>query len=122
MRYTVGVKLLSKDGSSVEGLYAIGNTGLSYILTPNGRSNYDDVILVFNDLKEAQAFVKILCKLYRTEFRTRAKSHNLDISQFRIFLLKVDSSNFKFKLNEKRYKKKTEITGKYSSLDFYTIK
>jgi hypothetical protein len=52
-------------------------------------------IRVFSDLSDAQNFVESLSKAYRKEFVSTARRYNLpDISLFKFYLVKVDSTKF----------------------------
>lgn len=100
MRYCIGVKVVNRKHEIEEGLFAYGEYGFPCILMSDTTDDHKYKIPVFSDIKEAEHFVKELSRAYRIEFHSRAKRYNLDISQFRFFLIKVDSLKFERKLIE----------------------
>ena len=98
MRYAIGARVLNNDGTICEGIFGYGKYGLSCILLDNTIKNEYCRIDVFTDVKEAQHYARHLAVVHRSEFKSRARKHHLDISQFRFFLIKVDSSRFPYRL------------------------
>lgn len=117
MRYAIGARVVENDGTISDGLYGYGEYGLSCLIVSEDIKPNQYRIPVLSDLKEAQNYVKDLSRLHKDEFHGRAKRHNLDISQFRFFLVKVDSSNFKRKLGVETSTKQ----GNYKSRKVYWI-
>lgn len=112
MRYTFGARIPSKDGQIVEGLYIFNDYGLASIIPFNEETatklKKTSRMLVADNLEDAQEYVKHLSKCYHKEFHDRAKRENLNISDFRFYLIKLDSSKFKgikFKDSKSRMKK-----------------
>ena len=118
MRYTIGARIIETDGKTSDGIYAYNKYGLSCILTSDKITPNSYRIPVFSDLSEAEDYVKSLCKSFRKEFHSRANKHHFDISQFRFFLVKVDSSKFKRKLVSVAQQKKQT---KYLTLKLYFV-
>lgn len=117
MRYAIGARVVENDGTISDGLYGYGEYGLSCLIVSEDIKPNQYRIPVLSDLKEAQNYVKDLSRLHKDEFHGRAKRHNLDISQFRFFLVKVDSNNFKRKLGAEANTKQ----GNYKSRKVYWI-
>ena len=100
MRYAIGTKVLENDGTISDGILGYSRYGCSCILVSANIENNKYFTPIFEDVNEAKDFVKYMCSAYRDEFHKRAKRYNLDISQFRFFLVKVDSIKFKRKLGK----------------------
>lgn len=117
MKYAIGARVLENDGKVSDGLYGYGQYGLSCLIVSEDIKPNQYRIPVFSGLKEAERCVKHLSHIHRDEFHGRAQRHKLDISQFRFFLVKVDSSNFKRKLGSVVNSKQ----GDYKSRKVYWI-
>lgn len=118
MRYTIGARVIENDGTISDGIYGYGHYALPCIITDTEVKPNTYAIPIFTDIAEAEDYVKSLCRNCRKEFHSRAHRHDLDISQFRFFLLKVDSLKFKRKLSGiSTY----QGTSKYSSRKLYWI-
>ena len=117
MRYAIGARILENDGEISDGIFGYSKYGVSCILVSNNLEDEQYYIPVFRELKEAKDFVNALSATYRDKFHRRSKRYNLDISQFRFFLLKVDSNKFTRKLGKLVENKNS----KYSSQKFYWV-
>lgn len=94
-KYTIGGRVLNRDGTPVEGVYVIGKYGLPYICTNlEEKLEKDDRIIVLNDLETAKAYVRYLSRIYRYEFRDRAKKLEVETGEFRYYLLKLTDKTF----------------------------
>ena len=118
MRYTIGARVVENDGKISDGIFAYGEYGLACILVSDDLGDRKYRIPVFTDLEEAKDFARHMCIIHRDEFHKRAQRRNFDISQFRFFVVKVDSSKFKRKLGEQ-----DGITreSKYKSRKYYYV-
>ena len=98
MRYVIGTRIPSNEGIISEGLYVFGKYGLPWILCEKSLRNDkidNDRIMVFESIEEVNAYIEYLRKAYYKEFHDRAKRHNLDIRDFRIYPLKFDTYKMK---------------------------
>ena len=94
-KYTIGGRVLNRDGKPVEGVYVIGNYGFAYLCANlDEKLEKGDRIIVFDNLETAQNYVRYLSRLYRYEFRDRAKRLNTDMKDFRYYLIKMTDNRF----------------------------
>jgi hypothetical protein len=94
-KYTIGGRVLNRDGTPVEGVYVIGKYGFAYLCANlEEKLEKDDRIIVFDDLETAQNYVRYLSRLYRYEFRDRAKRLGVQTDEFRYYLLKLTDGKF----------------------------
>ena len=94
-KYTIGGRVLNRDGKPVEGIYVIGKYGLPYICTNLEEKLEDhDKIIVFDDLETAQSYIRYMSRLYRYEFRNRAKKLGVQTDEFRYYLIKLTDKRF----------------------------
>jgi hypothetical protein len=96
MRYTIGCKVLDKDGTIVDGVYVFTNKyGLPIICNDiNKIKDERHLLYCIKELEDAQNYIRYLSRLYRTEFRQRAKKLNVSVDNFRFYLMKLDSDKF----------------------------
>ena len=118
MRYTIGARVVENDGTVSDGIFSYGEYGFPCILVPDDLGDKKYRIPVFTDVEEAKDFARHLCIIHRDEVRKRAEFHNLDISQFRFFVVKVDSSKFKRKIGEPYNTKKGS---QYKTQKYYYV-
>lgn len=120
MRYTIGSTVLNKNGDICDGIYGFNSRGLPVIL-----SNFPDTfdlnsrIPVLDNIEDAQNYVKYLSKIYYKEFHNRAKNFNFDVSQFKFFIRKVDSSKMGGVKLTNYILPKNGSDEKFQSLKFY---
>ena len=94
-KYTIGGRVLNRDGTPAEGVYVIGKYGFDYLCTNlEEKLEKDDRIIVLDDLETAQNYVRYLSRLYRYEFRDRAKRLGVQTDEFRYYLLKLTDNRF----------------------------
>jgi hypothetical protein len=117
MAYVIGIKMQEYDGSITEGLYCFGAYGTKGICTPETKDLAQRKVLVFEDLAEAQDYVKFLSKNYSYEFKRRCRIQNLKRENFGYYLLKTNTPKFKFKFG-----RKGEKSIAYKSATFYYLK
>jgi hypothetical protein len=95
-KYTIGGRVLNKNGSVVEGIYVIGKYGFPYICANlDEKLEKDDRIIVLNDLETAQNYIRYMSRIYRYEFRERAKKLGVNAGEFRYYLVKLTDKRFK---------------------------
>ena len=95
-KYTIGGCVLNKNGEVADGVYVIGKYGFAYLCTNlEEKLEKDDRIIVLNDLETAQNYVRYLSRLYRYEFRDRAKRLGVPTDEFRYYLIKLTDKKFK---------------------------
>jgi hypothetical protein len=95
-KYTIGGRVLNRHGEPVEGVYVIGKYGLPYICANlDDKLEKEDRIIVLNDLDTAQNYIRYMSRLYRYEFRERAKKLGVNAGEFRYYLLKLTDERFK---------------------------
>ena len=73
-------------------------------------------LLVFEDLKEAEDYVKFLSKNYRYEFGRRIINGKIVRKKLEFYLLKTNTPKFKFK-----FKKKGSRSIAYETAYFYYL-
>jgi hypothetical protein len=111
-KYTIGGRVLNKNGSVVEGIYVIGKYGFPYICANlDEKLEKDDRIIVLNDLETAQNYIRYMSRIYRYEFRERAKKLGVNAGEFRYYLVKLTDKRFK---NVRIGVKSSEKLRKYS--------
>lgn len=105
MRYAIG-GITNDDfsGKEIKGIFSYSPVGSSVLLTNfvNYRKDFFR-IPVFNNLSDAEKFLKELSKNFQKESRS-VKKLNCKTSLFRFFLIKVDSSKFPLKLDKPCYR------------------
>ena len=109
MRYIIGSRIPGSDGNIVDGLYAYDKSyGLAFILTEGNRTKYKDgLIEVFDSIEDVNEQLNRLRHAYHNEFKGRAKKLNVDMSAFKFYPLRLDSSNLSYiRLTKKRDNKK----------------
>ena len=120
MRYAIGFKVQNRDKSIDDGIYVFGEYGLPFILAPEKfKSEKNYKIPILNSLEDANSYLKHLREIYAYEFRERQKVHNLKKENFRIYLVKFDSSKMrgiKINKNKVRIDKKEGYT-----VNYYTV-
>ena len=95
-KYTIGGRVLNRNKKPVEGVYIIGDYGFAYLCANlEEKLEKGDRIMVFDDLETAQHYVRYLSRLYRYEFRERAKKLGVPTSEFRYYLIKMTDNRFK---------------------------
>ena len=94
MRYAIGARIVENDGKISDGIFAYNKYGLSCILVSDNLKKDEYRTPIFADINEANDFAKRMRLAYKEEFHQRASRYNLDLSQFRFFVIKVDSSKF----------------------------
>lgn len=130
-KYTIGGRVLDRDKRPADGVYTIGKYGFAFLCANlNEKLKKGDRIIVFDDLDTAQNYVRYLSRLYRYEFRDRAKRLGVDTNEFRYYLIKMSDNRFKNmeigtiskenlkRESEKRYK----FMGDYSKVHLLSIK
>lgn len=103
MRYTIGVRIVENNGDIADGIFAYDKYGIATALCKNEKEDIKENeyrAKIFNNIEDVRNEVKEFAKSYRKEFHKRAKKYNLDISEFRFFVLKVDTPKFKYKIGE----------------------
>ena len=93
-KYTVGSRIVNKNGKVVEGIYVLGKFALPWICSDLNKMTDDNSIYVFDDNETAQLYIRGLSRLYRYEFRQRAKSLGVNPGEFRYYLIKLTDSRF----------------------------
>lgn len=109
MSYTIGLQVVNNDGTKTSGLFVIGDYGFPYILRfYDGNKERqiigsDDQLYVFNASDDAVKAVRHFSKLYRYEFRERAKKVGVPVNQFKFFPVRIRGKYFteKFALGDK---------------------
>ena len=100
MLYTIGIKTCV-DNTKKSGLYAFNRFGLPFTLSDDRDVSHNETyIYVFNNVEDAQKCVKFLSKTYRKEFRLRAEKNNCSIDNFGFYILKTESSKFKYEISD----------------------
>ena len=91
--------VITLSGKIIDGIYVFNDYGLASIVSLDGKIcrkfKENDRVIVAENLEDAQAYLKYLSKCYYREFHDRAKKENLNINDFRFYLVKLDSSKFK---------------------------
>ena len=116
MPYVIGVKMQEYDGSVSEGLYSFSDYGTKGICTLENKNDGNKRVLVFEDLKEAEDYVKFLSKNYRYEFGRRIINGKVVRKKVEFYLLKTNTPKFKFK-----FKKKGSRSIAYETAYFYYL-
>ena len=97
-KYTIGCRVLEKDGRVTDGIYIIGDLGFTWISNPE-KINFDTKhmreIYVIDNADDAAKYVQFLSRIYRNEFRSRAKKLNADVGEFRFYPIKMTNPMFK---------------------------
>ena len=96
-KYTIGARVLNKANEPAEGIYAFGRYGLPFVVTNIEKElTKPDLfyIYVIDDLETAQNYIRYLSRLYRFEFRNRAKKFGVPTDEFRFYLLKLTDPRF----------------------------
>lgn len=95
-KYTIGGRVLNKDKQPADGVYVIGDYGFAYLCSNlEEKLRKGDRIIVLDDLETAQNYIRYLSRLYRYEFRDRAKRLGVNTSEFRYYLIKMTDNRFK---------------------------
>lgn len=120
-KYTIGGRVLMQDKRVVDGLYVLGKYGLPYINTNFDKLEKEDGIIVLDDLETAQNYIRYLSRIYRYEFRHRAKKLNVNPGEFRYYLIKLTDPMFANTKIGERFNKKLqkESSSKYKFLGRY---
>ena len=130
-KYTIGGRVLNRNNEPAEGIYTIGKYGFAFLCTNlDEKLKKHDRIIVFDDLETAQNYVRYLSRLYRYEFRDRAKRLGVSTNEFRYYLVKMTDKRFNNmeigtissehlkRDSEKKYK----FMGDYSKVHLLSIK
>ena len=128
MKYTVGCRVLNKDGHVIDGIYIFGGYGLPYIgndIPKTGKHS----IYVIDGAEDAQLYIQYLSRLYRSEFRKRAKKLNASVKEFRFYPIKMTDARVKDlvleKDNQYRMRSRTDehqFLGQKHNIGVYYIK
>lgn len=113
-KYTIGGRVLNKNGEPVEGVYIIGKYGFAYLCANlEEKLKKDDRIIVLDDLETAQNYVRYLSRLYRYEFRERAEKLGVQTGEFRYYLIKLTDKRFdNMRIGAKSSEKMRKDSGK----------
>jgi hypothetical protein len=98
MRYTIGTKVVDKEKNGLryaDGIYAFGKFGLPYISSVEKLGKEDTYIYVIDTTEDAENFVRYLSRLYRMEFRSRAKKAGVSVDNYKFYLVRFDTPVFK---------------------------
>lgn len=102
MRYTIGSKVAQRTekGSAepykiVEGIYVFGEYGLPFLCSDIDKiKEKGHRLYCINTLEDAENYIRFLSRLYRTEFRARAKKLGVSMDNFQFYLVKLDTPEF----------------------------
>lgn len=101
MRYVIGICCTDIKNVLQNGVFAFTHkTGTPVNLISDKTEAY--YTFVFKNAKEANLYAKKLSKKYRKQFHKTAQETKLDVANFRFYVLKVDSINFKYKIGARR--------------------
>lgn len=112
MKYTIGCRVIDRNGEVCDGLYVFGRHGFPYItnnvekFTNDGQSIY-----IIDGATDTQKYIQYLSRLYRYEFKNRAKKLNADVREFRFYPIKLTDKRFNgctFERDTKWYPNKRE--------------
>lgn len=127
MKYTIGCHVLGKDGHIVDGIYIFGEYGLPYI-TNNPPKTGKESIYIIDGEKDTQLYIQYLSRLYRYEFRSRAKKLNAPVKEFRFYPIKMTDIRVKDLVLEKdshyrpRKRDDYQFLGQQHNIGIYYIK
>lgn len=96
--YTICCRVLEKDGRVTDGIYIIGDLGFTWIASEEDLNNDPKgcrEIYVIDNAEDAEKYVQFLSRIYRNEFRSRAKRLNVDVGEFRFYPIKMTNPMFK---------------------------
>lgn len=96
-KYTIGCRVLEKHGRVTDGVYTIGDLGFTWISKPEEidfKEKHIREIYVIDNIDDVQKYIQFLSRIYRNEFRSRAKKLNVDVSEFRFYPIKLTNSMF----------------------------
>ena len=113
MRYVIGIQIPDKEGNICNGLMVYSRNGLPFVMSKEYIDKLKEMnkeedlrIEIFDSINEVNEKLKKLRKSYKQEFNKRAKSLNCDIKDFRMYPVKLDSSNLSYiKISHKVYVK-----------------
>ena len=95
MKYTIGCHVLNKDGSIADGIYVFGKYGFPYI--SNAVETFAEKecsIYVIDGAENTQKYIQYLSRLYRYEFKSRAKKLAAPVKEFRFYPIKLTDKRF----------------------------
>lgn len=131
MKYTIGCHVLNKDGSTADGIYVFGKYGFPYI--SNDVSTFPEKecsIYIIDDAENTQKYIQYLSRLYRCEFKSRAKKLAAPVQEFRFYPIKLTDKRFdgytfekdtKWRANKKE-NAKYQFLGDASTVSIYYVK
>jgi hypothetical protein len=121
MRYAIGAHSVERETlNPIDGLYVYGSLGMPFVLTKKSDAAKAR-IPIFEDIADAQRFLSSLSKKYRKSFEREAKLIKTNRSEFRFFLVKVDSSKFNYVLSNGRRKNGQTTDRDYPSRVYYDL-
>ena len=93
MRYVVGQRLVKAGKNDtlerVDGLRVFNN--LYRVIKSHAELRENDKLMVFNNLSDAETYLKILYKLNRKYHRALATHYGVDVNEFGYYLIKFDT-------------------------------
>ena len=95
MKYTIGCHVLNKDGSAADGIYVFGKYGFPYI--SNAVETFAEKecsIYVIDGAENTKKYIQYLSRLYRYEFKKRAKELSAPVQEFRFYPIKLTDKRF----------------------------
>ena len=100
MKYTIGCRVLDVDGHVKDGIYIFNQYGLPYIGNEIPKTGKHSIYVV-EGAEDAQLYIRYLSRLYRQEFRKRAKQLNASVKEFRLYPIKMTDERVKDLVLEK---------------------
>lgn len=105
MRYTIGFKATNKStGETWSGICRTGvYTAYPYYPYSAKRTNKSEYIVIFNSLEDAEAFVHNQMQDNK-EYKKHRNAKGKDVTvEAKLFVVKVDSLNFPYKISQSDY-------------------
>ena len=95
MKYTIGCHVLNQDGSTADGIYVFGKYGFPFISNKiETFAEKECSIYVIDDAENTKKYIQYLSRLYRYEFKSRAKKLSAPVKEFRFYPIKLTDKRF----------------------------